>query len=270
MCGTEESRAAMIAPWGWIAVAYGGVLAVAAMSVPRVPRRGLLAAACLGYVLAALAAGSFAEALWVQVGAPGALLLAGYWLSGPFFRDPQPWLEQRLLAIDHRIFALLGLDPAAPRVPRSLLNGLEAVYAGIYIVVGLAALLVATDGTAAVARYWTLALGAGLCCYVTLPWLRARPPRVLELMAAPAGPSLLRRLNTAVLDRASVQAATIPSGHVAVAVAAAAGVFPVSPSVGGVLLALSGLVAVAAFLGRYHYAFDCVGGLAVGGLVSAL
>jgi hypothetical protein len=120
MCGTEESRAAMIAPWGWIAVAYGGVLAVAAMSVPRVPRRGLLAAACLGYVLAALAAGSFAEALWVQVGAPGVLLLAGYWLSGPFFRNPQPWLERRLLASDHRIFALTRARhaPHAPVAPR--------------------------------------------------------------------------------------------------------------------------------------------------------
>jgi hypothetical protein len=169
----------MIAPWGWIAVVYGVVLAVAGLTAPRVPRRGRLLAGCLGYVLAALTAGSFAEALSVQVGAPGALLLAGYWLSGPFFRDPQPRLEQRLLALDRRIFALLGLDPAAPGVPRPLLNGLEAVYAGVYVVVGLAALFVAFEGTAAVSRYWTLALGAGLCCYVTLPWVRARAPRVL-------------------------------------------------------------------------------------------
>lgn len=260
----------MIAPWGWVAVAYGMVLAAAALTVPRVRRRGPLAAACAAYAGGAAAAGAFPHELWMQIVGPGALLLTGYWLSGPFFRDPQPWLERALLTFDHRLLALLKLDPAAPRVPRLLWIVLEAAYAGIYVVVGIAAIFVATDGTTAVARYWTLVLGAGLCCYVTLPWLRARPPRVLEPADPGALPSLLRRLNTAVLDRASVQAATIPSGHVAVAVAAAAGVFPVSAAAGSALLVLSAFVAVAAFLGRYHYALDCVGGAAVAGLVSAL
>jgi membrane-associated phospholipid phosphatase len=92
-------------------------------------------------------------------------------------------------------------------------------------------------------------------------------------MAGGAGqPSLPTCSNATILDRSSVQAATIPSGHVAVAVAAAGGRAARQPVCRPVPCCslLSVVVAAAAFLGRYHYAFDCVTGAAVGGLVSAL
>jgi hypothetical protein len=257
----------MIAPWGWAALAYGAVLAGAAVAMPRVPRRGALVVTCLAYALAGLAAGSFAREFWVALVAPGVLLLAGYWLSGPFFQDnPQRWLERRLLASDRWILARLTRDGRGLRIPRPLLDLLEAVYASVYVVVGVAALIVAAHDPGDVVRYWTIVIGAGLCCFVTLPWVRARPPRMLEppWQVASTG-SPFRALNATILDRSSVQAATIPSGHVAVAVAAAAAVLPVSPMAGGLLLVLSVVVVLAAFLGRYHYAFDCVSGAAVGG-----
>jgi membrane-associated phospholipid phosphatase len=78
-------------------------------------------------------------------------------------------------------------------------------------------------------------------------------------MRAPA----LRRFNLAILDRASVQACTIPSGHVAGAVAAALAVMPVSITASVVFLFLSVLIAASATAGRYHYAIDCVLGAVV-------
>jgi membrane-associated phospholipid phosphatase len=84
-----------------------------------------------------------------------------------------------------------------------------------------------------------------------------------------AGP-YFRRLNTAILNNASIQANTLPSGHVSGAVAAALGVMPVAPAVGLWLMAIAGLIAVAAIAGRYHYAVDCVAGLAVSLVVWSL
>jgi hypothetical protein len=257
-----------MAPWGWAALAYGAVLAVAAVATPRMPRRVALVVTCLAYALTGLAAGSLAHELWVALVAPGVLLLGGYWLSGPFFQNnPQPWLERRLLASDRWILTRLTRDGGELRLPSPLFDLLEVGYASVYVVAGLAALLVAAHDPADVTRYWTAVTGAGLCCYVTLPWIRARPPRMLEPppQVADSG-SPFRALNATILDRSSVQAATIPSGHVAVAVAAAAAVLPVNTAAGALLLMLSVVVAAAAFLGRYHYAVDCVSGAAVGGL----
>jgi membrane-associated phospholipid phosphatase len=78
-------------------------------------------------------------------------------------------------------------------------------------------------------------------------------------MRAPAA----RRFNLAILDRASVQACTIPSGHVAGAVAAALAVLPVSTTASVVFLLMSVLIAASATAGRYHYAVDCALGVLV-------
>lgn len=252
-----------MAIWGIVAGLYGLVLAAAALALP-IARRPLAATASLAYALVALAAGSLESWFWIQLLIPGALLLGGYWLSGFFFRAPQPWLEQALLASDRRVFDALGLNRALGAAPRWVLELLEASYAADYLVVGAGALITAAAGLPAVAAYWALVLAAELACYAALPWLRSRPPRVLEgpgVMArrAPA----LRRLNVAILDRASVQANTLPSGHVAGAVAAALAVWPVHAGAGAVLAGAAVLIAVAAAAGRYHYVVDCVTGALV-------
>ncbi len=253
-----------MAIWGIVAGLYGLVLAAAALSQP-IARRPLAATASVAYALAALATGSLVSWFWIQLLVPGALLLGGYWLSGFFFRAPQPRLERALVASDRRLFDALGIDRALRAAPRWILELLEASYAADYLVVGAGAILTAAAGLQAVAAYWAVVLAAELACYAALPWLRSRPPRVLEgpgVMAqrAPA----LRRLNVAILDRASVQANTLPSGHVAGAVAAALAVWPVDAAAGGVFLGAALLIAIAAAAGRYHYVIDCV----TGGLVA--
>ncbi len=165
--------------WAAVAAAYGIVLAVAALAKP-IQRRAVAAAACAAYALAAIGSGTLPRSLWVELFTPAVLLLAGYWLSGFFFRDPQPWLEAFLLRSDSQLMDRAGLKGWLQRSPRWVLEALEASYAADYAVVGVGAIVAAQHGVDAVTGYWSLVLSAELACYVALPWLRSRPPRALE------------------------------------------------------------------------------------------
>jgi hypothetical protein len=252
-----------MALWGWAAGVYGGLLAVTAVTLTGVERRFLVFTACLAYALLALGAATI-DVFWIHLFVPAVLLLAGYWLSGLFFKHPQPWLETWLVRTDRDAFDTLRVNRALEAVPHWVLELLEASYTADYAVVAAGALIAAAAGQDEITRYWSIVLAAELACYAALPFLRSRPPRAIE----PAGvvatrAPRLRRLNTAILDRASVQANTIPSGHVAGAVAAALATMPVSATAAAILMILAGLITAAAFAGRYHYAVDCVLGVIV-------
>jgi hypothetical protein len=314
--------------WGVAGAAYGLILAIAALTQP-IRRRHVALAASLAFTFVSVAAGTLTGAFWVNLLLPGALLLGGYWLSGFFFRDPQPWLESWLIGVDHAAAAHRWMD----RSPRWLAELLELSYAMDYVVVGGGAIYAATFGTEAVAYYWSLVLASELASFAPMPWLRSRPPRVVGdetkpglkpgpaddrgsvdhsgpadepllsdvaglaangIRAEPglraAGPPsakppsakppsaeppatrrvALRRLNNLILDGASIQANTLPSGHVSGAVAAALGVMAVDAVAGSWLLAAAGLIAIAAVAGRYHYVVDCVTGAVVAFLFWAL
>lgn len=252
-----------MAGWGWVAAAYGAFLAASALLRARGARRLVLVAAALGYAaLATLLAQSGAPV--VHLVAPGGFLLGGYWLSGPLFDAPQPRVERWLLNVDARAARALGLQGFATRAPRWLLELLEAAYAADYVVVGGGALLLWTVGVAPVVDYWTIVLAAELTCYAALPWIRTRPPRAIEPPGAlEARPLVGRKLNGVVLHNASVHANTIPSGHVAGALASALAVHTHWPDAGVVLLALAALISIAAVAGRYHYLVDVVLGAIV-------
>lgn len=235
-------------------------MVVAALTQP-IERRQVAAAAAAAYALVAFGSATLAGSFWVTLLVPGALLLTGYWLSGLMFHSPQPWLERWLLATDKAV----GADRWMARTPRAVAEILEASYAADYLVVGGGAIFAATAGVDAAASYWSLVLTSELASFAPLPWLRSRPPRALE--AAPANPLFFGRLNASILNHASVQANTLPSGHVSGAVAAALGVMPVDATAGVVLMGVAGLIAVAAIAGRYHYVADCVAGVAVSLLV---
>jgi hypothetical protein len=256
--------------WGVVTCAYGLVLAVAALTLP-IRRRYLAATLAMAYALVGCGTGTMVTSFWIQLLVPGALLLAGYWLSGFFFRNPQPWLEEFLVGSDTKMFRTLAVDDWLERAPRLVLELVEASYAADYVVVAFGAIIAASAGTEPVTRYWSLVLASELACYGALPWLRSRPPRALELpgVIAQRAP-LLRRLNVSILDRASVQANTLPSGHVAGAVAAALGVWPIAPAAGLLLLLVAVAIAIAAVVGRYHYVVDCVAGASVALVVWSL
>ncbi len=120
-----------------------------------------------------------------------------------------------------------------------------------------------------VARFWMAVLLAGYGCYITLPWLVSRPPRLLEGAPAPVEPSGVSRANVFVLGRVSHQLNTFPSGHVAVTMAAAFAAGAVAPVAGLVLGVFATGVALGAVAGRYHYVIDVMIGVVLGIAASA-
>jgi membrane-associated phospholipid phosphatase len=117
-----------------------------------------------------------------------------------------------------------------------------------------------------VARFWVAVLLAGYACYATLPWLVSRPPRLVTGAAATCD---LGAVNAFVLGHVSHQMNTFPSGHVAVSLAAAAAIWPVSPIAGLTVGVIAGAVAMGAVSGRYHYVVDVVAGVAVAVVAAA-
>jgi membrane-associated phospholipid phosphatase len=121
-------------------------------------------------------------------------------------------------------------------------------------------------GAAAVPRFWMTVLVAGFACYASLPWLVSRPPKRLASHASGA----VTRLNAFVLSRASHQWTTFPSGHAAVAWAAAFAVARVWPVAGVVLAMVAAGVSVGAASGRYHYVIDVLLGLLVAAVAAVI
>jgi hypothetical protein len=191
-------------------------------------------------------------------------LAAGYWLPALIVTRPpgafDAWLRKT--------------EPAAARNLRIRGHLAELAYLCCYPLVPAAFITVYTTGSIAdVDRFWTSVLGAGFLCYISLPWLVSRPPRVLESGADPPGPrrqSVVRRMNLHVLDRFSHGWNTFPSGHVAIAVAAALAVMSVAPHAGIAFTIVAAGIAVGSVSGRYHYAIDALAGILVGVAASAI
>ena len=180
-------------------------------------------------------------------------LVAGYWLPAHLVARPpgafDAWLQKT--------------EVAAARALRFRGHVAELAYLCCYPLVPAAFITVFMNGSIAdVDRFWTSVLGAGLVCYVSLPWLVSRPPRILD--DARGDTSRVRRLNLQVLDRFSHGWNTFPSGHVATAIAAAFSVVAVAPPAGIVFLVVAAGIVVGSVSGRYHYTVDALAGIFVG------
>jgi membrane-associated phospholipid phosphatase len=148
-------------------------------------------------------------------------------------------------------------------VPQWLRQPLELAYLLCYPLVpaSFAVVRVVGDQTD-IERFWLAILLAGYACYATVPWLVSRPPRLMAASTELGG--ALASLNTRVLGRVSHQLTTFPSGHVAVATAAALTVWPVSRPAGAAIAVVAAGIAAGAVAGRYHFAVDVVLGAVVG------
>ena len=195
---------------------------------------------------------------------PLVYLLIGYWLPALIVREPNVRFEQRLLDIDRRLFGPDGLARFERSAPRAVIEYLELAYLLCYAVVpaGYACLLLAGHGGDVIDRFWSIVLLASFLCYGLLPWIPTRAPRAVERSRG-AGRSSIRQLNMAVLDRASVQWNTFPSGHTAASVATALAVAIDMPAAGFVLGSVAVSIAAGSVVGRYHYAADALAGVAV-------
>jgi membrane-associated phospholipid phosphatase len=193
---------------------------------------------------------------------PLVYLLAGYWLPGLLVTQPDVRLGDRLLAFDYRLFGPRGLATFVARAPRAIVGYLELAYLLCYAVIPAGWVWLVVSGHEQIDRFWTTVLLASFLCYGLLPWLPSSAPRAVE--APPPGePSIIRKLNVNVLDRASVQWNTFPSGHTAAsfAVALAVGIDPPAAGLIFALIAIS--IAIGSVVGRYHYAADALAGVLV-------
>jgi membrane-associated phospholipid phosphatase len=204
----------------------------------------------------------------VTIGMPGVMplvyLLVGYWLPALIVRKPNLGFEQHLLNADRRLFGPDGLARFERRAPRAIIEYLELAYLLCYAVVpaGYLWLWLAGHDAGTFDRFWSVVLLASFLCYGLLPWVPTRAPRAIE-PPRDAARSTVRHMNLAVLDRASVQWNTFPSGHTAASLATALAVGSEMPLAGVVLGMLALSIAAGSVVGRYHYAADAIVGAAV-------
>ena len=200
---------------------------------------------------------------------PLVYLLIGYWLPATLVRHPNVTIERALLRFDHTLFGTDGLTRFEQHAPRLLVEYLEAAYLMCYAVIpaGYLCLVLAGPGGEAVDRFWSLVLLASFACYGLLPWMPTRAPRALERQRTGAR-SWIRGANLTVLDRASVQWNTFPSGHTAASLATALAVGIDMPAAGVVFAIVAISIAAGSVAGRYHYAADALAGAAVALLAS--
>jgi len=257
--------------WEWIAFAYYVYLLVVAFADTRFVRARvptLAGVVACGVVLGAQAfasPGLRINALTFAILVPIPVLLIGYWLSGLFFVRPMPEVEAWLMSVDRRFLRQPGIFAAYEASPRFVRESLELAYLLVYPVIPAAVATLLLGGhVSALPRFWTVVLLAEFIAYGAMPWLQTRPPRVIEGAAGMRHPqSTLRRFNASILDRGSIQANTIPSGHAAGAVATALAVVDVMPHAGVVFLVVAAAIVAATVLGRYHYLVDSLLGITV-------
>jgi hypothetical protein len=254
--------------WEWIVVVYAAYFAVVAWRRPysNALRWAAFATLLSTSVLFLLPSPAGTRQAIVRNCVPLLALLAGYRLSGLFFVAPMASAERTLLAIDRRVFATVRWQ-ARPSV---FLGALELAYLLVYAMLPLGALALVRSGAAEdLPTYWAVVLGACYASYAMLPWIQTRPPRAIEVPVPAEGRPVgeqtlgLRRLNLAILRSTSNQVNTVPSGHVAAAVAAALMVLSCAPRFGPAFVTLACAITLAAVAGRYHYTVDALAGAAV-------
>jgi membrane-associated phospholipid phosphatase len=255
-----------IGSWQGIALAYVSYLAVVSWSrrdFARARAPLLVAAAVAWAAVPLLGRAPLSPALAVII--PSAVLLAGYWLSGLLFVRPDPRLERWLQSVDDRVLGRSGALAWFRRAPRAVQEFFELSYLLVYLAVPAGASVVIALGHAGyVDKFWAVVLLAEFACYGMLPWLQTRPPRVLESGGGHTVRSAgVRRLNLHVVNQASIQVNTLPSGHAAGAVATALAVTSIAPAAGMAFLFLALSISIATVFGRYHYVVDTVLGALV-------
>lgn len=252
-------------PFERLAAAYFVVVAVSAWLTDAPRARRLRATLYAGLVLALLGAAAWRAPSTLRVWLPHAYLVFGYWLPAVVTRGVEhPRFEAWLQRTDERIAVRI-----VRRRPSWLSHYLELAYLFCYPLVPAAfALVFARGASPDVDRFWEAVLLSGYACYVTLPWLTSRPPRLL--LAATDAARGVAAVNAFMLGRVSHQLTTFPSGHAAVSVASALSVASVSGAAGLVFGLLAASIAVAAVVGRYHYTIDVLLGVLVGVVAWAL
>jgi len=196
---------------------------------------------------------------------PAPLFLVAYWTAGLFFASANERLQSRLIRFDRTVLGRMGRDSIHKTVARLL----EFAYLLCYplLPVGLGVLYIARMRRCA-DEFWTVVLAAAYLCFAVLPFAQTLPPRMLASGGGPVlPPTKMRAFNLWILRHGSIRANTFPSAHVATAFSVSLVLLHLVPLAGIVFLGISLCIAIAAVLGRYHYAADALIGAAVAAAV---
>ena len=249
----------------WIQLIFVTLLALGAFARPLANSRRLrvigLAIVAVAAILAARFSDRWLSPLTSSVlrdWLPAALLLVPYWQVGQFFTAPDGSMEERLAAFDRRFFTVLGIAPERVNLGTAFAAYMQFAYVMVYplIPLGLVALYT-LHLRSHVDDYWRVVLPATYICFATTLFVHALPPRLLPgypTFRLPA--TSFGALNREILGRASIQAITFPSGHVASAMAAALVLLRLDVWVGLLFLWVALSIAAATIVGGYHYAAD--------------
>jgi membrane-associated phospholipid phosphatase len=260
----------------WIEVTFFSILVFAAWRFPLVRRRRLKVTAFATLAIAAILAARFMSyfvsprfSSVVRDWLPAALLLVPYWQVGEFFAGPKQSVQARLAACDVSFFKAVHIQPAKASIGPLRALYLELAYLLVYplIPVGTATLYIAGRRQNS-DYYWVVVLLSTYTCFAVTPFVPALPPRVVtgyDKFEIP--PNSVRALNRWVLRRASIQAITFPSAHVAASTAAALVLLRLEPRLGLIFIWVALSITIATVVGGYHYAADVLFALLVAVLV---
>lgn len=249
--------------------AYTSVLALLLPIAPAVRLRAL-AANALTIALAAWAAARPAtpRLLLLRNLLPIAAVLLAYqqmgWFALPHdsFELERSWVRwDKLLLNDAGLRA--AIEMAGPLLPGLL----ELLYLSTYILGPFGIAAVALTGNAErMDRFLSMYALSAVFAYALFPYFPSEPPRtVFPGEDFPSFDTAFRRLNWWLLAGGGIHTSVFPSGHVSSAFGAAFGLLyalPRRPTLGLIMLAAAGGIAVATVYGRYHYAVDALAGLA--------
>ncbi len=196
---------------------------------------------------------------------PLSLTLLAYHEMG-WFAQPHAThaLETRWVVWDHAVLrggAKAVIECFGPVLPSIL----EVAYLLVYALGPFSmAMLYAYQRRNRADQFLFLFVVGVLLCYAQFPFWPSEPPRTMfPTEDLPAYITIFRRWNLWLLGRGGIHTSVFPSGHVAAAFSAAAGMWLVLPEhkwVGRLLGVTAVLVAVATVYGRYHYVADAVAG----------
>ena len=182
---------------------------------------------------------------------------------GWFATPPRGALEGKLLGMDRLVLYNAHLQALVEVAGRFFPAILEVVYLLVYAIPPLwLGVLWARGGRLQAPRFLLHLFAGTFATYALLPYVPVVSPRLAFPGAdLPHYTGIVRGINTWLLDHLDISTSVLPSGHVAVALSSAIGLYvamPLRPLFGRCALAVAVLVYLATFYGRYHYVVDGV------------
>jgi len=190
-----------------------------------------------------------------------ALILLAYWRLSWFGSTPPGQLELTWVRWDEQLLNNYGLRPAIESAGWIGPSILESCYLLIYAIPPISlAILYACRASDRANRHLLILFLGTFAAYALVPFFPVVPPRIaFPASVPPSYHGIARELNLSLLGRFNVAIAVFPSGHVALALSAALGLFHALREralIWGLAFLFAFLVYVATIYGRYHYAVD--------------